>query len=108
MSGTVALDVMRPFPESAVGYQFVLVIMDYATRYPEAVPIGTVTTQWVLEELIKWIARVEIPHEILIDQGMNFMSSVLKGVCETLKIWQLHNQFIIHKETALWRGLTAL
>lgn len=30
------------------------------------------------------------PQEIFMDQGTNFISGVLKGVCETLKVKQLH------------------
>lgn len=59
----VALDIVGPFPKSTTGYHFVLVILDYATRYPEAVPMRSITTPKVAEELIKWISRMGIPQE---------------------------------------------
>lgn len=43
----------------------------------------------VAEELIKWVSQVWIPQESLTDQETNFMSSVLRCVCETLRIKQL-------------------
>lgn len=86
----VALDILGPFPKSDMGYQFMLVIMNYATHYPKAVPMQTVT-----KELIKWITRVRIPREILTDQGTNF---VLKGVCVILKIRQLRT-LVYHPQT---------
>lgn len=42
----------------------------------------------IAEEIVKWFARVGIPQEILTDQGTNFMSGILRGVCMTLKIHQ--------------------
>lgn len=69
----VVLDAIGSFPKSTARYQFVLVVNDYVTRYPEAVPMKTVTVPKVAEELIRWIIQVRIPQEILSDQGTNFM-----------------------------------
>lgn len=63
----VALDIAGPFPKSMAGYQYVLEIMEHATRYPEAVPALSMMAPQVAEELIKWLSWVEIPHEILTD-----------------------------------------
>lgn len=65
----IALDIMGPFPKSNAGYQFVLVIIDYATRFPEAIPLKLVTATKIAEELIKWVSQVGIQQEILTDQG---------------------------------------
>lgn len=82
----IALDIAQPFPNSRAGYQFVLVIIHYATRFPKTIPLKSVMAVKIPEELIKWISRVGIPHEILTDQGKNFTSNVLKGVCNILWI----------------------
>ncbi|KAK3570522.1 hypothetical protein QTP86_022011 [Hemibagrus guttatus] len=34
----VRMDLVRPLPKSARGHEYILVMVDYATRYPEAVP----------------------------------------------------------------------
>ena len=47
---------------------------DYATRYPEAVPLKSIDAESVTEELIKVFARVGVPREIVTDQGANFTS----------------------------------
>lgn len=77
----IALDVIGPLPKSASRFQFALIIVDYTMRYPNTIPMRMVMAPKVVEELIQWIARVGIPKEILMDQGTNFMSRVLKGVC---------------------------
>ncbi len=37
-------------------------VCDYATRYPEAVPMKTIDASSVAEELV---TRVGVPHEVL-------------------------------------------
>lgn len=49
----------------------------------------TVTGPRVAEELLKWIAMVGIPREIVTDQGSNFMSRVLRSLCRMLRIKHL-------------------
>lgn len=85
----IAMDIAGPFPGSQAGYQFVLAMTNYETRFPEAVPLRSFTTTKITEALIKWIAWVNIPQGILTNQGKNFMLTILKGVCKTVQIKQL-------------------
>ena len=73
----VAMDVVGPLPCSSSGKRFILVICDYATRYPEAVPMKSVDAASVAEELLKIFSRVGVPQEILTNQGTNFTSQLL-------------------------------
>lgn len=73
----IVIDVIGPLPCSSAGHQYILVFVDYAMQYPNAVPLRTVMAPWIAEELVKWIARMGVPHEILTDQGRNFMPGVL-------------------------------
>ena len=57
--------------------RIILVLSDYATRYPEAIPLRNITAKKVTEVLIEIFARHGIPGEILTDQGTNFTSSLL-------------------------------
>ena len=76
----IAIDIVGPLPRSRKGYQYVLVICDYATRYPEAIPLRCTDAHRVAEELIVFFSRMGIPREILSDQGSNFMSQLLKEI----------------------------
>ena len=71
---------MGPLPHSQCGNKFILVICDYATRYPEAVPLRTVNAENIAEELVKFFSRVGIPKEILTDHGSNFVSQLLTEI----------------------------
>lgn len=85
----IAMDIVSPLPKSSTGHQFILVMVHYATRYPDAVPLRSVTAPHIAEELLKWVSRVNIPQEILTDQGTNFMSRVMKTMCQVLRVKQL-------------------
>ena len=82
----IAIDMVGPLPRSRKGYQYVLVICDYATRYPETVPLRTTDAHKVAEELIVFFSRMGIPREILSDQGTNFMSQLLKEIYRLLHV----------------------
>ena len=82
----IALDIVGPLPRSRSGHRFILVICDYATRYPEAVPLRSVDAEHVAEELVKLFTRVGVPAEVLTDQGSNFMSQLLREVYHLLRI----------------------
>ena len=69
----VAVDLISPFsPASLQGNRFVLTLVDYATRYPEAVPLKNAETETVAEALVNIFSRVGVPTEILSDQGTQF------------------------------------
>ena len=82
----VAMDIIGPLPRSRSGHRYVLVLCDYATRYPEAVPMKTVDAEAVAEELVKIFSRVGLPREMLTDQGANFTSQLLAEIYRLLHI----------------------
>ena len=82
----IAMDLVGPLPQSRSGNKYILVICDYATRYPEAIPLRSIDAEHIAEELIKVFSRVGVPKEILIDQGSNFISQLLAEVYRLLHI----------------------
>ena len=82
----IAMDIVGPLPRSRSGNRYVLVVCDYGTRYPEAVPVRTIDAVTVAEELMKLFSRVGIPREILTDQGSNFQSQLLRELYRLLHI----------------------
>ena len=82
----IAMDIIGPLPRSRSGKRYVLVICDYATRYPEAIPLHSTDASYIAEELTGVFARVRIPSEILTDQGSNFTSQLLTELYRMLHI----------------------
>ena len=82
----IAMDIVGPLPRSSTGKRYILVICDYATRYPEAIAPRTIDANAAAEELLAFFARVGVPEEILTDQGTNFTSQLLAEVYKLLRI----------------------
>ena len=74
----IAMDIVGPLPRSRSGNRYVLVVCDYGTKYPEAVPLKSIDAEAVAEELMVIFSRVGIPREILTDQGSNFQAQLLR------------------------------
>ncbi|KAM9308372.1 oxygen-regulated protein 1 [Gastrophryne carolinensis] len=66
---------------------------DYATRYPEAIPLRNASSKAIAKELVHVFSRVGIPKEILTDQGTPFMSRVMKELCKLFQVKQLHGEW---------------
>ena len=86
----VAVDLIGPIePMSERGHRYILTVVDFATRYPEAVALKNITTETVAEALVEIYSRVGIPKEVLSDQGSQFVSSMMKEVSRILSVKQL-------------------
>lgn len=48
----IAMDIVSPLPRSHKGNHYVLVICDYATRFPEAIPLRSIDAESIAEELV--------------------------------------------------------
>ena len=62
----MAIDIIGPLtPKSEDGHKYILTMVDYATRYPEAISLRTITTESIADALVSVFSRVGLPEEIL-------------------------------------------
>ena len=86
----VAIDIVGPIhPITDRGKRYILTMMDYATRYPEAVAPKTITTEDIAEALVDMFSRLGVPEEILSDRGTQLISEVMKEVSRLLSVKRL-------------------
>jgi len=86
----VAVDLVgEMFPVSSQGYRYILTVVDYPTRYFEAVALKSISTVAVAEALVSIFSRVGIPEKILSVQETQFTSRVMKKVGRLLSVKQL-------------------
>ncbi|CAH8658130.1 unnamed protein product [Dicrocoelium dendriticum] len=83
----IGVDLMGPLPITANGNRHILVLVDYFTKWCEAVPIkqpdaATVASAFVNE----WVARYGAPLSLHSDQGAAFESQLMREVCRLLSI----------------------
>lgn len=83
----IAMDIAGPFPISNAGNKYILVVIDYFSKWPEVYPIPNQEAKTVADIFIKnWICRYGAPLELHSDQGRNFESTLFKEVCDMLGI----------------------
>ena len=76
-------------PASERGHRYILTLVHYATRYPEAELLRNIDTETVAEALLDMHSRLGIPQEVLSDQGTQFVSSCMQAVSRLLSINRL-------------------
>ncbi|CAC5367864.1 unnamed protein product [Mytilus coruscus] len=86
----IAKDFVGPLPLTENKNRYVLVCMDYATRYPEAFPLANQEAETVADTLIQLFSRVGVAKELFTDQGSNFMSDLMVQVYKLLSVYKMY------------------
>ena len=69
----VAIDLIGPLlPVSQPGNRWILTLVDYSTRYPEAVLLKNIDTQSVAEALLGIFTTIGFPRALFSDNGTQF------------------------------------
>ncbi|GKC78538.1 reverse transcriptase domain-containing protein [Tanacetum coccineum] len=83
------IDIAGPFPEGPGKVKFLIVAMDYFTKWIEAKPVATITGAQIKKFV--WdnvVCRFGLPGEIVSDNGKQFRDNPFKDWCEKLSIRQ--------------------
>jgi transposase InsO family protein len=79
-------------PSSSKGHRFVLVAIDYFTKWIEAVPLKNMSHKEVISFVLEHIVdRFGLPQTLTTDQGAAFMSHQFKEFADSLKIKLLNS-----------------
>ena len=69
----VHLDLVGPWPRTTEGHTHLLTVVDRTTRWAEAIPLQSTTTQVVVDSFVaNWVACFGVPATIITDQGTQF------------------------------------
>ena len=80
----VNVDLIGPIdPVSSQGHKYILCLMDQHSRWPEAVPLKSLTAKSTCEALLEIFSRTGVPEVIVMDNATNFTASLTQ---EFLKI----------------------
>ena len=94
----VGVDIIQ-YPTSNHGNKYAVVFVDYLTKWPEVFAVPDQTAHTTAELLVKQIiSRHGVPAELLSDRGANFLSGLIKEVCELMGIHHL-NTTAYHPQT---------
>ncbi len=75
------MDLIGKLKTTKSGYQYICVMVDYQTKWPQAYPLRTKTAAEVAGCIIKFFHQFEAPKRILTDQGSEFVNAVLLKCC---------------------------
>nr|KYP59536.1 Pol polyprotein [Cajanus cajan] len=86
------MDVIRPIePKASNGHRFILVAVDYFTKWVEAMSYANVTCKVVVNFVRKnIICHYGIPDKIITGNGSNLNNRMMTELCDSFKI-QHHN-----------------
>ena len=84
------IDILGPINKTKEGYRYILMVVDSFSKWTEAFPLHTMEAREVAWKIYdEVICRFGCPESILTDRGQNFMSTLLKEICNILGITKL-------------------
>ncbi len=87
---SVAFDIVGPLPKARGGVKHILTYICMASRWPEAVPLRSITAEAVATAMTHVIFRTGIPLKLLTDRETVFVSRLAERLCEVLGIDKVH------------------
>jgi hypothetical protein len=83
----ISIDLIGPLPKTIFQCQYVLVMVDYFTKWAEAVPISSKEGEEVADAIYKsWYCVYGIPYELQSDQGPEFCNDILNRINERMTV----------------------
>jgi len=82
----VIVDCVGPLPKTKSGNQYMLTVMCVSTRFPEAIPLRSITAPAVTRALTRFFTTFGLPKVVQSDQGSNFMSRTFKQALQSLGV----------------------
>ena len=82
----MAFDIVGPMPKGKGGCRFLLTAICMASRWPEALPLRSITAKSVAQGMLEIFSRTGIPLQLLTDQGAQFVGSLVTQLCNNLHI----------------------
>jgi transposase InsO family protein len=80
-------DIVGPLPVSALGYNYILTVMDCSKRWLEAVPMRGMEAATCADALVAGsISRFGVPAVLTTDRGTQFSSALWSLLCQRLGI----------------------
>ncbi|KAF0738526.1 hypothetical protein Ae201684P_019574 [Aphanomyces euteiches] len=86
----LVVDALGPFPITPRNNRYVLIFIDYFTRWPEAFAVPDLKTSTFTRVLVdEVLCRYGVPERLLSDRGTNFVSELAHSIYKVLGIDKL-------------------
>lgn len=95
----IGMDIFGPLPPTRRGYAYVIIFMDYLSRYVIIRPLRTQTASEVARVLVKEVFLNRAPPQrLLSDRGSAFLSDLMHEVYKTFGVFKV-NTSAYHPQT---------
>ena len=94
----LGMDIIGPLPITERNNQYIIVIVDYFTKWVEAEPLATVTSKDVIYFLSRVFARHGTPQVVTTDNGPQFNSELTRIFLDLYDVY-IHFSTTYHPET---------
>ena len=86
----VGVDVLQ-LPITRNGNRYVICFLDYLTKWVEAFPTSNQQAETIARLFVdNVVCRHGVPDELLSDRGSNFLSELLRSVCDVLGVKKIN------------------
>ena len=85
----MGFDLVGPMPKGKGGCTYLLTAICMATKWPEAIPLKSITAKSVAVGMMEIFSRTGIPLQMVTDQGTQFVGKVMEHLCSSLHIDKL-------------------
>lgn len=82
----VAMDIVGPLPQGKGKMCYVLTTICMATRWPDVVPLKSISAKSVAEALVSIFGRTGLPLQLLSDNGKQFTGKLVQELSELFSI----------------------
>lgn len=87
----VMMDILGPLPTTDNGNKYVLVIVDWFTKWTESIPLPNQEAKTVADAFVQnFVCRFGVPLQLYTDQGSNFESLLFAEMCSIFDIEKVH------------------
>jgi transposase InsO family protein len=88
----ISMDVIGPLTTTASGCRFIIVAIDYFSKWVEAKAVKSFNAETTAKFIIERIfLRFGIPKSIISDQGPNFEADLTKQLCDQFRVRKLRS-----------------
>ena len=94
----VGLDIIGPLPQTKKGNQYIIVLVDYLTKWVEAEPTDKIESENVIGFLTRVFSRHGVPEVLVTDNGSQFKSDKTKAFLDLYGVF-VHFVAVYHPES---------